>query len=386
MHNDTRLAHGGRNPARQRGAVNPPVYHASTVIFDTLAELEASRGRPYDGMTYGLRGTPLHFELERLMADLEGAHDAVVSCSGLAAIAAPLLSVAESGVHLLVADNVYGPTRALCDGLLKRMGVDTTYFDPALGAQVESLIQSNTRAVFIEAPGSWTFEICDVPAIAAAAHAHDCCVMFDNTWATPLYFQAFDYGVDISIHAGTKYVVGHADAMLGLVNSNARYAEQVRRTTHDLGYCAGPDDVYLGLRGLRTMSTRLRQHESNALTLANWLADRPEVAQVLHPARKDHPQHDLWQRDFSGSSGLFAIVLRPVDKMRLAAMLDGLEYFGMGYSWGGFESLILPVEPEKVRTATQWPHAGQTLRIHAGLENVDDLIADLAAGFERMAA
>src|SRR5699024_491274 len=323
--------------------------------------------------------------LEQLMAELEGAHGAVSCCSGLAAISIALLSVVEAGAHLLVADNVYGPTRHLCDGLLARMGVQTTYFDPALGADVARLMRPETRAVYLEAPGSLTFEICDVPAIAAAAHEHDCCVLFDNTWATPLFFRAFDHGVDISIHAATKYVVGHTDAMLGVVSGNERHAASVRRTASDLGYYAGPDDVYLGLRGLRTLAVRLQQHQHNALALADWLAGRPEVAAVLHPARIDHPQHELWQRDFAGASGLFAAVLQPVARERLAAMLDGLQYFGMGYSWGGYESLMLPVDPATTRSATQWAWPGPTLRIHAGLENVDDLIADLTAGFERLA-
>lgn len=383
MHDDTRLAHGGRDPARQNGAVNPPVHHVSTVVYESLEALEHARTRPYEGMTYGLRGTPLHFDFEHLMAELEGAHAAVSCCSGLAAINIALMSVVEAGAHVLVADNVYGPTRQLCDNWLTRLGVETTYFDPEIGSRIESLIRPHTKAVFVEAPGSSTFEICDVPAIAGRAHAHDCSVLFDNTWATPLYFPAFERGVDISIHAATKYVVGHADAMLGVVSANAAHAGRIRRATHQLGYCAGPDDVYLGLRGLRSMSVRLRQHESSALAVANWLAGRPEVARVIHPARADHPQHDLWRRDFTGASGLFGVVLEPVAKDRLAAMLDGLEYFGMGYSWGGYESLILPVEPQ--RSATRWSYEGPTLRIHVGLEAVDDLVEDLAAGFNRLA-
>lgn len=385
MHDDTRLTHRARDPARQSGAVNPPVHHVSTVVFDSLAALEDAQARPYEGMTYGRRGTPLHFEFERLMADLEGAHGSVTCCSGLAAINVALMSVVASGAHLLVADNVYGPTRKSCDGWLRRLGVATTYFDPTIGADIATLMRAETRAVFVEAPGSLTFEICDLPAIAEAAHAHDCCVLFDNTWATPLFFPVFERGADISIHAATKYVVGHSDAMLGVVSANSAYAEHVRHTANELGYCAGPDDVYLGLRGLRSMAVRLRQHEANALVLAEWLAARPEVVRVIHPARTDHPQHALWRRDFTGASGLFAVVLKPVDRSRLAAMLDGLEYFGMGYSWGGYESLVLPVEPGRSRSATRWPYEGPTLRIHAGLEAVDDLIADLAAGFARLA-
>ncbi len=384
MHDDTRLSHSGRDPKRQHGMVNPPVYHASTVLFDSVAQLEAAGRAPFEGVTYGRHGTPLHFAFEQAVAELEGAHGAVSTCSGLAAITIALMSVVEAGAHLLVTDNVYGPTRKLCDGLLARLGVTTTYFDPAIGAEIASLFRPETCAVFVEAPGSLTFEVSDVPAIAAAAHERGCAVLCDNTWATPLFFRAFDRGVDISIHAATKYIVGHADAMLGVINCNEAHYPDVRKAASQLGYCAGPDDVYLGLRGLRTLGLRLRQHQSNALALAEWLDERPEVARVIHPARVDHPQHAIWRRDFSGASGLFAVVLEPVDKTRWAAMLDGLRWFGMGYSWGGYESLILPVDPNRNRSATHWAHEGPTLRIHAGLEAVTDLTVDLSEGFRRL--
>ncbi|GAB3682280.1 cystathionine beta-lyase [Salinisphaera aquimarina] len=365
--------------------VNPPVYHASTVLFESLDALEAATRNPFKGVYYGRNGTPVQFAFETAVAEMEGAFGAVTTCSGLAAIVAAVMSVAETGTQLLVTDNVYGPTRNLCEGLLKRLGVETVYFDPTIDAEaLAALITPATRAVFLEAPGSLTFEISDVPALAAVAHRHDLTVLADNTWATPLFYNALEHGVDISIHAATKYIVGHADAMLGVINCNEAHYPAVRKSAASMGYCAGPDDIYLGLRGLRTMGQRLPVHEANALALANWLAEQPAVAQVIHPARADHPQHALFQRDFSGSSGLFAIVLEPCERERLAAMLDNLALYGMGFSWGGYESLILPIDPNRSRTATRWDAPGQTLRIHAGLEDIDDLIADLDAGLARL--
>lgn len=384
MQDETWLIHGGRDPRRQQGMVNPPVYHASTVLFETVAELEAAAANPLEGVYYGRYGTPVHFELERAVARLEDAHGAVTTCSGLAAISVALMSVAANGAHLLVADNVYAPTRKLCEGLLKRMGVATTYFDPDIGDGIADLIGPETVAVFVEAPGSLTFEIPDVPAIAATARNRGIPVLLDNTWATPLGYPAYAHGVDISIHAATKYIVGHADAMLGLVTANDAHYRRVRKTAVELGYCAGPDDVYLGLRGLRTLGLRLERHAANAMALCDWLAQRPEVARVLYPPRPGDAYHDLWRRDFTGASGLFGVVLKPCDEEALRAMLDGLELFGMGFSWGGYESLVLPADPAKYRTATTWQDAGPVLRFHAGLEALSDLEADLEAGFRRL--
>ncbi len=387
MKTATRLAHAGRHPSAQHGMVNPPVYHASTVLFDSLAALEASSADPFAGIHYGRNGTPLQFNFENAVAELEGAYGAVATCSGLAAITIALFSVIESGSHLLVADNVYGPTRKVCESILRPLGVTTEYFDPTI--DVKSLAQkftSATRAVFLESPGSLTFEICDVPALADAAHAHDIPVMADNTWATPLYFRGLEHGVDISIHAATKYLVGHADAMLGVINCTEAHYMPVRRTMGLHGYCAGPDDIYLGLRGLRTLGQRLPIHQDNGLQLADWLAQQPAVSRVIHPARSDHPQHELWRRDFTGASGLFAVQLQPVSRAQIEALVDHLELFGLGFSWGGYESLILPVNPNASRSATRWHDNGPTLRIHAGLEDPEDLIADLEAGFKRLAA
>lgn len=384
MKTATRLVHTGRNPSRQHGIVNPPVYHASTVLFESLDALEASSVDPFAGIHYGRHGTPLQFEFENAVAELEGAYGAVATCSGLAAITIALFSVVEAGSHLLVADNVYGPTRKFCESVLRPLGVAIDYFDPLMDANtLAELFGDHTRAVFLEAPGSLTFEIPDVPALAEAAHQHDVTVLADNTWATPLYFRGFDHGIDISIHAATKYIVGHADAMLGVINCNEAHYMSVRRTMGLHGYCAGPDDIYLGLRGLRTLGQRLPTHGHNSLRLANWLAEQPSVTRVIHPARADHPQHATWQRDFSGATGLFAFQLVPGAREQLTALVDHLELFGLGFSWGGYESLVLPVSPNMSRSATRWDDSGPLIRVHAGLEDPDDLIEDLSRGLER---
>lgn len=385
---DTQLVHGGRDPRQHHGVVNPPVYHASTVLYPTLEALEQSHLKPFEGVHYGRYGTPTHFAFEAALCALDGAQGAVTTSSGLAAIHIALSAFLGQGDHVLMVDSVYGPTRKLCDGLLKRHGVETTYYDPRLGAGIEPLLRKNTKVVYVESPGSLTFEVQDVPAISDVAHRHDALVMMDNTWATPLLFPALKQGVDICIHAATKYIVGHADAMLGIITCNAASYDAVKRTAIAVGNCAGPDDVYLGLRGLRTLAVRLRQHQQTALQLCEWLHGRPEVERLIYPALPEHPDHALWKRDFSGASGLFGVALKPCSRTALAVMLDGLQLFGMGYSWGGYESLVIPVSPavlQTVRSAT----AGDNrliLRIHAGLEDVNDLIADLDAGFQRLNA
>jgi cysteine-S-conjugate beta-lyase len=384
MKKDTLLTHAGRDPRQQQGVVNTPVYRASTVLHPSVEALEQASARPFEGVYYGRYGTPTHFALEAAMRELESAHRVVTASSGLAAIHIALSAFLGAGDHALVADNVYGPTRKLCDGLLKRQGTETTYYDPLIGTGIESLIRPNTKLVFLESPGSLTFEVQDVPAIASVAHQHGATVPMDNTWATPLFFQAMAHGVDVVIHAATKYIVGHADAMLGLVACNESSYLQVKQTAVAIGNCAGPDDVYLGLRGLRSLGARLRQHQQTALALCDWLRHRPEVERLLYPALPDNPGHALWKRDFSGASGLFGLVLRPCSRKAATAMLDSLDLFGLGYSWGGYESLIIPTFPEQLRTATRWQAAGPSLRIHAGLEDPDDLIADLKAGFDRL--
>lgn len=378
----TRLVHAGRDPQRFHGFVNTPIYRGSTVLFPTFASLLADD----QAYSYGRNGTPTVDALQAALAELEGGHATVLTPSGLSAITTALQSFVSSGDHILVSDSVYRPTRRFCDTVLKRMGVDTTYYDPLIGSGIAGLMTERTRVVFAESPGSQTFEVQDIPAITEAAHAAGAVVILDNTWATPLFFKPFDHGVDVSVHAATKYIVGHADAMLGVVTTSKATTDAVAKTHDALGLCPGPEDVYLGLRGLRTLGVRLRQHQESALALADWLASRPEVAEVIHPARPGDRGHALWKRDFTGSSGLFAIVLKPVSRGALAAMLDDLQLFGMGYSWGGYESLILPFDPQSYRSATVWEAKGPALRLHAGLEDLDDLKADLAAGFERLAA
>lgn len=384
MKKRTRLTATGRDPKRQHGIVNPPVYRASTVLFPDLDSLEQASARPFEGVYYGRMGTPTTRALEAAVAELEGADRAIAVSSGLSAIAVSLLAFLEAGDHVLVADNVYGPTRIFCDNFLQQMGVQTTYYDPLIGADIKYLIDTRTRVVFLESPGSLTFEVQDVPAITHEARAQGVVSVMDNTWATPLYFPALEHGVDVSLHAATKYITGHADAMLGVINTREEHFHALKRTAVTLGNCPGSEEANLGLRGLRTLDVRLERHGRTALQIAEWLQGRPEVRRVLHPALPDDPGYALWQRDFGGTTGLFSFILNPVGRQQLAAMLDGLEHYGMGYSWGGYESLILPVDPPSLRTATQWEEPGQVLRVHAGLEDPEDLIADLAAGLARL--
>ena len=384
MKKNTLLVHKGRRPEDNHGIVNPPVYHASTVISPTLAEFEAKDRKAFEGVQYGRTGTPTTFALEEAVTALYGGHKTVSLSSGLAAVSVSMLAMLKQGDHALVADNVYGPTRVrTCDGLLRRSGVDVTYFDPAQG--IGGLLKPETRVVFFESPGSLTFEMLDVPAIAAVAHDAGAVVLMDNTWATPLFFRALDHGVDIVIEAATKYIGGHADVMLGVVTvSTEEQFQQIKWTANALGNCPGPDDCYLGLRGLRTLSVRLERHQRNALKVAEWLQARPEVDRVLYPALPDDPGHDLWKRDFTGASGLFGVVLKDVSKDAVAKMLDGMDLFAMGASWGGYESLMIPTDPGRYRSASEWPPAGPSLRLHIGLEDLDDLIEDLEKGLGRL--
>ncbi len=382
MHDATRLVTGGRSHPDEPHLVNPPVCRGSTVLFPTLAALEGRSAR--GGMSYGRQGTPTTFALQDAFAELEGADGCRAVASGKAAVVLALTALVESGDHVLVTDNVYGPTRQFCDRVLARFGVETTYFEPMLGAGIEALMRPDTRVVFTEAPGSQTFEVQDVPAIARVAKAHGAWTLMDNTWATPLFFRPYDKGVDVTIHAATKYVVGHSDAMMGLVTWKGAVGDRIDAGLRDFGAPAGPDDCYLALRGLRTMGVRLQQHQSAALEVARWLEGRPEVQRVLHPALASCPGHDVFRRDFAGSSGLFGAVLKPYGPAALAAMFDGMQLFGMGYSWGGYESLMIPGHP--VRTAGQAPGDGVLIRLHVGLEAVPDLIADLEAGFARLRA
>lgn len=377
---ETTLVTGGRDTGAQKGFVNPPVVHGSTVLYPTADDLRAHRGE----YRYGRHGTPTTKALQEAMMELEGPQCAGVGIapSGLSAITTTLLAVLKTGDHLLICDNVYQPSRKFCDGLLANYGIETTYFDPLIGANINALFKANTRAVFVEAPGSQSLEMPDVPAIAAAAHARGAIVIDDNTWATPLYHRSLEQGVDISIQAATKYIGGHSDIMFGTVSANASTWPALRAAIQQLGICAGPDDVFLALRGLRTLSVRLAQHQRSALEMADWLSARPEVTRVLHPALKSDPGYSIWKRDFSGASGLFSIVLKPAPLQAIDALLNTVKLFGMGFSWGGFESLIVPFDCTTYRTATKWAPGGPTLRLHIGLENVEDLKADLADGFE----
>src|ERR1700730_8448840 len=383
---DTLLTHLGRNPEAQHGAINPPVYHASTILSKNMAGWENRRDpRVHFGVVrYGLSGTPTTFALEELLARIEGGYRAAIVGSGLAAITAPLQGCLSQGDHLLMVDSAYGPARNFCERVLTRCGVETTYYDPLIGDGIARLMRPNTKVVYVESPGSLTFEVQDVPAIAAAAHEAGARVMMDNTWATPYLFRSFEHGVDVSIHAATKYIGGHSDVMLGAVITNEEMSLPVRTMAADLGHCAGPDDAYFALRGLRTLSVRLERHEKNALTVARWLQTRPEVSRVLYPALPEDTGHALWKRDFLGASGLFGVVLKPASKEQVYAMIDALDLFGIGSSWGGFESLILPTNPERGRTATRWAPEGPTLRLHIGLEDPQDLIEDLERGFHQL--
>jgi cystathionine beta-lyase len=383
-HGDTRVVTAGREHGAYYGFVNPPVYHASTVLYPTAEDFAARRSR----YQYGRRGTPTTEALESALQELEGPQCAgvVLVPSGLAAISSALLSVLKAGDHLLVTDSAYEPTRKFCDQVLTRFGVTTTYYDPLIGAAIAEQFRPNTRAVYLEAPGSLSFEMQDVGAIAKVAHAKGAAVLIDNTWASPLYFRPLEHGVDLSIQAGTKYIGGHSDLMLGTVSANAAHVAALKETVRLSGLCEGPDDVYLGLRGLRTLAVRLERHFKSGVAVARWLEQRPEVLRVLHPAMPNFQGHAIWKRDFTGASGLFSMVLKPVPQKAVYAFLNTLELFGMGASWGGFESLAIPFDCTHARTATRWAPGGPTIRFHIGLEAVDDLLADLERGFAAMAA
>jgi cystathionine beta-lyase len=366
----TKLALGGRDPFAHHGYVNPPVYHASTLLYRTAEDYLARRGKYF----YGRRGTPTSEALEKALQDIEGPSCAGVALmpSGLSAISTALMSVVSAGDHVLVTDSVYGPTRKFCDSVLARYGVTTSYYDPEIGAGIAALMQPNTKAVFTEAPGSLTFEMQDIPAISAAAHARGALVLMDNTWASPLFFRALEKGVDLSIQSGTKYIGGHSDLMIGAVSANETAWPKLRETSYTLGLCVGPDDMNMALRGLRTLGIRLPHHHESGVTVGRWLEQRPEVLRVIHPALPSHPGHAIWKRDFTGACGLFAFVLKPVPDGAVNAFLNELRLYGMGASWGGFESLTTPFDCSHYRSATTWNPGGPCIRIHIGLEDVSD--------------
>lgn len=380
MKKDTLLARTGRDPARYQGMVNTPVFRTSTVIFPDRETYEARGGDDYKKVRYGLSGTPTTFALEEAVAQMEGGHAAVALPSGLAALAVSLWAFLKAGDHLLLPDSVYSPTRTFCDRRLQPNGIQVEYYDPLIGAGITQLIRTNTRVVFCEAPGSLTFEMQDIPAIAAAAHARGIPVLADTTWGTPYFFRSFEKGVDVSIHAATKYIAGHSDVLMGVVVTNEQRWLAVRRAVADYGYGVSPDDCYLALRGFRTIGVRMKQQMANALKVARWLQTHQQVRRVLYPALEGDPGHALWKRDFSGAASLFSFVLAGGER-GASAFINALEFFGIGSSWGGFESLAIVALIAPHRTATKWDPGGPTIRLHIGLEDPDDLIADLERGF-----
>jgi cystathionine beta-lyase len=386
MNKDTKIVSAGRSKKWTKGVVNPPLVRASTVVFETVEEMKhATRNRANQVMFYGRRGTDTSFAFQEAMVELEGGVGCALYPSGTAAISNAILSFVKSGDHILMVDTAYEPTRDFCGKMLANLGVSTTYYDPMIGEGIRDLIQANTRVLFLESPGSLTMEVQDVPTLARIAHEHDITVMLDNTWASPLNFDPFAHGVDISIQAATKYIVGHSDVMMGTATANAAHWPQLRENSYLMGQCTSPDDIYLAMRGLRTIGVRMRQHQENALKVANWLAQREEVDHLRHPAFDTCPGHEFFKRDFTGSNGLFSFVLNRGNDAALTALLDGMHHFKMGYSWGGFESLILAVNNvQGLRSATQWQAAGPLIRVHVGLEDADDLIADLEQGFARL--
>jgi len=381
MKKDTILAHAGREPGKYQGMVNTPVFRASTILHEDLESYEAPRDEDYQRISYGRHGTPTTRALEDAVAQLEGGYRAVAVPSGLAAIVAALSAFVKSGDHLLVVDTAYGPARNFCNLRLKPNGVEVEYYDPLIGAGIAKLIRPNTRAVFCESPGSLTFEMQDIPAIAGAAHDKGIPVLADTTWGTPYFFRSFECGVDVSIHAATKYICGHSDVMMGIIVTNEKHWRTVRKCVADYAYSASPDDCYLALRGLRTLGVRMQHQMRSALKVATWLKARPEVKDVLYPALEGHPGHAIWKRDYSGAAALFSFVMQSAHAKQVPAFVNALELFGIGSSWGGYESLAVLAHADRYRSATKWSPGGETLRLHIGLEDPDDLIADLERGF-----
>lgn len=377
---ETKLVHAGRSPSDHHGTVNVPVYHASTILSPTLDEHQ-SRTRTN---MYGREGTPTVFALEDLVCALEGAAEAVICGSGLGAVSTSILALCETGDHILASDNAYQPVKNLIDNVLARFGVTVDYFDPTDLATMEALIKPETRLIWLESPGTHTFEITDIPAVVAIAKTRNLLTVADNTWSGGVYLKPLLMGVDVSVQAATKYIGGHSDIMMGTIACNEATAGPIRKTFDYLGNAAGPDDIFLATRGIRTLPVRLERHYKNGLIVADWLQNHPQVMCVMHPALPDFPTHEIWKRDFTGASGLFGLIVDCPSRTALAAMLDNMQYFGMGFSWGGFESLLIPYSPQKKRSVMTEDPGGQHLRIHVGLEDPEDLIADLAAGFRRL--
>jgi len=386
MKKDTLLGHAGRDPSQHSGTINTPVFRASTIVFPDLETYSTRPADDYKTPRYGIHGNPTNWALEEAVAKMEGGYNAVAVCSGLAAIIAALCAFVKVGDHLLIADSAYGPTRNFCNKRLAAFGVEIQYYDPLIGAGIKNLIKSNTKAIFCEAPGSLSFEMQDIPAIAHEAHARNIPVLADTTWGTPYFFKSFDHGVDVSIHAATKYIVGHSDVMMGMIVTNEKYWLPVRRSVADYGYCSSADDCYLALRGFRTIGVRMKQQMANAIKVAQWLESRTEVKRVLFPALESDAGHAIWKRDFEGAASLFSLVLNPVNKKQITAFVNALKLFGIGSSWGGYESLVTAPNISPLRTATKWLDEGPVIRLHIGLEDADDLIADVTQAFAKMTA
>lgn len=394
MKQDSKVVHSGRQPFKHYGMVNTPIYPSSTILFPTIeAYNEAEQGRscyyPDDNsvaadLSYAITGTPTSYALAEAISSLEGGYKSILVQSGLAALTTTLMALTSSGDHILIPDTAYGPTRRFCNLELKRFGVETTFYDPLIGADIAGMIRENTTMILVESPGSLTFEVQDIPAISAVAKTRNVAVVMDNSWATPLFFKPFMHGVDISIQAITKYIGGHSDVIMGAITTNEHYYRKIYKYFRHSGACVSPYDCYLAQRGIRSLSARLKQHEESALKVASWLETRKEVAQVLYPALPSHPGHALWKRDFTGASGLFSFILKPYAEEAIHNMINNMGLFAIGCSWGGYESLILNFNPTSIRTATNWQTTGPCIRVHIGLENVDDLIDDLEKGLKTL--
>lgn len=380
--NDTKNIIAGKRKKLSNGFVNSPIYKGSTVLFNTVEEMQSKmKKKNSQTLFYGRFGSPATFEFENAIADIDESYTAVATASGTAAIVASLLAVLKTGDHILMTDSAYGVSRNLTKKLLNNMGITSTFYNPNLTNKIKELITNKTKLIFMESPGSLTFEIQNISMIVDIAKKYNLITVIDNTWATSLYLKPMNYGIDISIQSATKYIVGHSDAMLGVITTNKKYAKQIRESAHNLGSCPGPEDIYLGIRGLKTLSIRLKKHQENAMKIIEWLLKQREVNRVLYPALPDNPGYKIWKKDFKGASGLFGVVLENTRKDLIYKMLNNLKLFNMGYSWGGYESLILPVNPEKIRDTYKWNHMDLTLRIHAGLEDPEDLINDLKDNF-----